>query len=198
MLYDNFYEVMAEDQAGQYSVDGIRKYPINKFIIHHGGGDPCVDYSATEVIDTISELHRVKPTMYNGGKDVAGGTDSFHDHRLKDCRVYCAYHFLAWWNLGGWEIVPTMKGVIQNVAGGTWLYDNNKQAIQLCVLGNYLNQDPRPGLTDAICDFFQGLSKYVHNQYNVPLQIHAHKDFDATTCPGRITQYFDEINRRLN
>lgn len=199
--YKYIEQVLAEDKASPgYSIDGLRRWPVDRLIVHHSATQSLWTMTPMEAIDTISAYHKEKfyRVLDENGNWHGAYYDPHHDHRLKPGPVYCAYHVLMWpVSATAWAFVPTMRGVMANVAGGCSRYVDNANAVQVCVYGDFTAAPPDELFCEYFADFFGGLGRYVRENFGRPLQVYGHKDFDDTGCPGQIYGLLGRLNEMI-
>jgi len=125
-------------------------------------------------------IHWKTITIHHSGTKV-GNAESFDRNHRRRHMGGLFYHFV----IGNGS--DSGDGEVE--VGWRWTRQrevNRKEDIQICLVGNYNEQE----ISDAQFNALVALVKILENQYNIPVsRIRRHKDVGLSECPGRRFPY---------
>jgi len=169
--------------------DGARVYPVNLIVNHHSVGPDFVNASALTIQDWFDAVGRTR--------GYAGVAHSYHQHPQRNKETFAQAHFaghVVTTNKYGYELVPLMQDVWNNVAwhAGNWPINQRSIGIEHC--GNYLDKILPDKALMCIADAFRAHDKAIGGTLNVTY----HRMYSATQCPGRIAEQVGKIIDMIN
>lgn len=109
---------------------------------------------------------------------------------LKDFDAIKRYHINenGWRDIGYHYVIESVSNQYQIIPGrgeneeGAHCVGQNTQSIGICLVGDFTKQEPPEGQIQTLVY----LIKDIYKRYG-PLPIYGHKDFNSTSCPGKLS-----------